>query len=97
MRNEKRNVSDPFGGFAGSSLPRPCHGIGGVLFLQVELGQFGAHRIAALDAYRRQHDGAVAGFDVEVFRGSDGGGDALGQGQLVLRGKFGKHDSGAAK
>jgi hypothetical protein len=35
------------------------------VFLQIELGKLGAHGIAALDAYRRQHDAAVAGFDID--------------------------------
>lgn len=36
----------------------------------------------------------IAGFDINVFRRLDSGSDALWQGQLVLRGKFGTHGDG---
>jgi hypothetical protein len=73
-------------------LPRPCNRIGNVLLLQAQFRQLGAHGIAALDANRGQDDLAVAGFYVEIFRRANGRGDVLGQGELVLRSHFGKHD-----
>src|SRR6185437_15293963 len=58
---------------------------------QPECGELGAHRVAALDAHRRQHDLTFAYRDVEVFRGSHRLDGSLGQGELVLGCKLGEH------
>ena len=79
------------GFFGVGSLPRPRYRVVDVLLVQVQLGQLGAHGVAALDAYRRQHDLATARLHIEVLRGPNRGGDAFGQRELVFRGHFGKH------
>nr|CAJ30147.1 hypothetical protein mgI528 [Magnetospirillum gryphiswaldense MSR-1] len=78
---------------AGGSCPasRPIHRIGDVGIIHAQFGQFGAHRIGLVDAYRRQHDASVFLGHVEIFRARIMRHQRLGQGQLVLGGQFCQH------
>ena len=52
---------------------------------------FGAHRVAALYADRRENELTTAHLDVKVFGGSHGLRQALGQRELVFVSDFGEH------
>ena len=60
--------------------------------LHLEVTRSALDRSLLIMDTRGEHDLAVAGFHLEVFRRGDGGGDDLGQGELIFRGHFGKHD-----
>ena len=60
--------------------------------LTVQPSQFGAHSIATLNAHRRQDQLSAPGLHIKIFGCSHSLGQALGQGELVFGGDFGKHD-----